>query len=116
MCSRVIGTNAEVIGLEYLKKQGLILLHRNFYSKFGEIDLIMRDKQDIVFVEVKMRSSCYEDAAVSITKSKQKKIMLTAKYFILKNYKEEPSCRFDAILLSGFNQVVWLKNIISILY
>lgn len=116
MCSRIVGTSAESISLEYLKKQGLILLHRNFYSKFGEIDLIMRDKQDIVFVEVKMRSSGYEDAVSSISQSKQKKIMLTARYYILKNYKEEPSCRFDAILLSSFNQIVWLKNIITILY
>jgi putative endonuclease len=116
MCSRMIGTSAEFRSLEYLNNKGLILLHRNFYSRFGEIDLIMQDKQDIVFVEVKMRSSRYANVAYSITPSKQKKLILTAKYYIFKNCSQEPNCRFDAVLLVGFNQIIWLKNIISVIY
>lgn len=110
--AREIGIDAENMALDYLQQQGLKLLYRNFYSRFGEIDLIMQDKKDIVFVEIKMRSSSYENAVESITPAKQKRLTLTAKYFFLKHYKSEPCCRFDALLLEGFSRITWIKNII----
>ena len=109
--SRAIGIDAENIALNYLLEQGLKLLHRNFYSRFGEIDLIMQDKKDIVFIEIKMRASSYENAVESITPAKQKKLTLTAKYYFLKHHRSEPCCRFDALLLEGFSKITWLKNI-----
>ena len=50
------GNTGEDIATEYLEKQGYIILERNFYCKQGEIDIIAKDKNEVVFVEVKSRS------------------------------------------------------------
>lgn len=50
------GNSGEDIAVQYLKKHGHIILKRNFYCKQGEIDIITKDKNEIVFVEVKSRS------------------------------------------------------------
>ena len=50
------GNSGEDIAVQYLKKQGHIILERNFYCKQGEIDIITKDKNEIVFIEVKSRS------------------------------------------------------------
>ena len=46
------GNTGEDIATEYLEKQGYIILERNFYCKQGEIDIIAKDKNEVVFVEV----------------------------------------------------------------
>ena len=113
MNHKIIGSQAEAQCLKYLQAAGLTLIRSNFYSRFGEIDLIMQDKKDIVFVEVKMRFASYQAAAFSVNVHKQKNMLLTAKYFILKHYKQEPSCRFDAVLLVKLNnQITWVKNVL----
>ena len=93
------GKNAEKQAEQFLEGFSLKPIARNFYCKFGEIDLIMLDEKEIVFIEVRARkASNYGTAAESISKSKQKKICLSAQFFLLANpnYKNS-NCRFDVI-------------------
>ena len=114
--SRVIGQNAELRACEYLQQNGLKLMQQNYYSRFGEIDIIMQDKNDsnaIVFVEVKERKSGISHAIESITPSKQRKIVKAAQFFLLK-LGYDVNCRFDAVALDGNGNIEWLKNIITL--
>ncbi|MEN9945898.1 MAG: hypothetical protein RLZZ293_284, partial [Pseudomonadota bacterium] len=88
-----------------------LLVETNFTSRFGEIDIIMQDGDSLVFVEVKYRQAGIEQAIESITWSKQRKLIKTAQYYLLK-VGYELNCRFDAVVLDDHQQIEWLKNII----
>ena len=106
------GSEAERRAEVFLKQHCLVLLQRNYRCRFGEIDLIMRDGATLVFVEVRLRARAkFGDAASSITIFKQRRIVRTARYY-LSSLKADPSCRFDAVLLSGSRgeQIEWIKD------
>lgn len=105
------GALSEGLALAYLQQNGLLLVSRNFYSRFGEIDLIMMDGDVLVFIEVKLRKSGINSGIESITYSKQKKLVKTASYYLMK-LGRDILCRFDAVILDGNNNYEWLKNII----
>lgn len=107
------GKNAEKKAEQYLLKQGLSLLQRNYSWPYGEIDLIMLDKKTIVFVEVRARrSQVFGGAAASITFKKQQKIIKTA-YHYLQNKKlfDKQPVRFDIIAFEGAEaEIHWIQN------
>ena len=77
------GCLAEDLACNYLSKQGLILVSRNYYCRLGEIDIIMRDKNYLVFVEVRYRNnSLFGCGAESVTLSKQTKLIKTAQFYL----------------------------------
>lgn len=106
-----IGDHAEQMALNYLVQRGLSLVQANFYSRFGEIDLIMRDREGYIFVEVKQRKAGLSHAIESITPAKQRKLVKTAQYFLLQ-LGRDVNCRFDAVVIGADNEIEWLKNII----
>ncbi len=106
------GSDAEKIAIAFLQRQQLVLLAQNYRCRFGEIDLIMRDHDTLVFIEVRMRSNdAFGGAAASITPSKQAKLLRTARHY-LAEINSEPPCRFDALLFSGVDgkKIEWIKN------
>ena len=105
------GKDAEARAAQYLQAQGLQIVERNYRCRYGEVDLIARDGQTLVFVEVRARSSnAFGGAAASITTAKQKKLTRTALHY-LSTAGQTPRCRFDAVLLSGDNAPVeWLQD------
>lgn len=106
------GQAAETRALAYLQQQGMQLVERNFSCRFGEIDLIMREQQTVVFVEVRQRSSAqFGGAAASVTAAKQGKLWRTAEVF-LRRYTTLPSCRFDLIAIQD-GDWNWIRNIIT---
>lgn len=108
------GEEAESLASAFLQKQGLVFLERNFRCKAGEIDLIMRDGDILVFVEVRLRSNpFFAQAAESITWNKQRKLVNTAQLY-LQQHKlfDKVSCRFDVIAIES-NQIKladWIQN------
>ncbi|MFA5081329.1 MAG: YraN family protein [Hydrogenophilaceae bacterium] len=103
------GKAAEEEAAAYLSKQGLHLVERNWRCKGGEIDLIMRDGADLVFVEVRARKNDrFGGAAASITATKQGRLVHAARLY-LAGLASPPPCRFDAVLLEG-DRLAWLKN------
>lgn len=110
MASR--GAIAEQMAADYLIKQGLILIERNFRCRLGEIDLIMRDGATLVFVEVRQRASeLFGGAAASIDSRKQQKLIATAQFYLARLSKTPP-CRFDAVLMQGAS-LHWISNAFS---
>jgi putative endonuclease len=105
------GAAAEQLAATYLQSQGLKLLASNYRCRFGEIDLIMRDGKETVFVEVRLRShTAFGGAAASITAAKQQKLTRTAEHYLMEH--GAGPCRFDAVLLDSLttNNITWLKN------
>jgi putative endonuclease len=105
------GRRAEDVAATFLKQQGLILAERNYRCRFGEIDLIARDGDVLVFVEVRMRTSrTFGGAAASITAAKRDKLLRTARHY-LAGIARAPACRFDAVLINGEDSAPeWLIN------
>lgn len=106
------GVQAERWAAHFLQQQGLILVTQNYRCRAGEIDLIMRDGEVLVFVEVRLRSNKdFGGAAASIDSRKQQRIIKTAQHY-LAALPILPPCRFDALLLEDPQglQVQWLKN------
>jgi putative endonuclease len=104
-----IGAAGEAQALTYLKQKGLFLVERNFRSKNGEIDLIMRDGETLVFVEVRARADGrHGGAAASVTHVKQKRLIRTAQRY-LQGLNTLPPCRFDVIAIDD-GILNWLKN------
>ena len=108
-----LGLEAEDLALGYLQQQGLSLIERNYRSRYGEIDLIMRDQQHIVFVEVRFRSSQrYGGAISSVDIHKQRKLIKCAQQYIA-NTPSRLGFRFDVLAISPSSQqhdIQWLTN------
>ena len=109
--TRQRGNAAEDRALAYLQAQGLQLLERNYRTPGrggGEIDLILRERGGtVVFVEVRSRiSNAFGGAGSSIGASKQQRVVLAARDYLLR-YASPPPCRFEAVLIEG--QIQWIK-------
>lgn len=102
------GHHFEGLALKYLKRRGLKLLARNYCSRHGEIDLIMQDKDTLVFVEVRYRKhDSYGGAIESIDYHKQSRITNTAESY-LQTHSWEGPCRFDIIAIQGKAKPQWI--------
>lgn len=113
LTSQQQGQHAEDAACSYLQQQGLQLVQRNFHSRRGEIDLIMRGRDTLVFIEVRYRSSArFGGAVASVTTGKQQKIIAAARYFL--HYRPQYAhlaARFDvlAIQAQGHDwQIDWI--------
>ena len=106
------GRIAEDLALDWLQRQGLQLVTRNFRCRGGEIDLVMRQGQELVFIEVRARArASHGGAAASITSSKQAKLLLAAQVY-LQRFKSLPPCRIDVLALDG-DRIEWLRGAIT---
>ena len=92
---KLLGKSGEKRVEEYLKKQGCKILQRNYETPFGEADLIVQDKDEIAFVEVKTRlTDAYGAPREAVRKDKQRRYRKIAEFFWIKT-GEEPNARFD---------------------
>lgn len=109
--NKFMGYFAEYKACLFLKKQGLTFITNNYHCHFGEIDLIMQDRQEIVFVEVRLRSqSKYGDALDTIDSNKQKKLIKSAAYYLhKKGLTDKVDYRFDAIGYTN-GRLDWIKD------
>lgn len=99
----------------YLLDQGLVTVQQNYHSRFGEIDLIMRDADILCFVEVKFRKSLdFGGAASTISYQKQQKLIKTAQIFMNQDRKNSRyAMRFDALMLQQIGENIsidWIQN------
>lgn len=101
LSSRVAqGTAAEDLALRYLEARGLTLVARNFRCRTGELDLIMRDREQLVFVEVRSRRhSRYGTPAESVTRTKQQRLLRAAAFYLQRQRLLDAPCRFDVVAI-----------------
>ncbi|MDP3010216.1 MAG: YraN family protein [Methylococcales bacterium] len=104
------GENAEQQAHDFLLKQGLKSVARNFRCKQGELDLIMLHDNTVVIIEVRFRKTDkYGSAAESVTHSKQARI-IAATHIYLATKKINKPIRFDVVALSGNGKIDWIQN------
>lgn len=95
---KILGAVGEKSAVNFLKKQGYKILEKNFKTRVGEIDIIAKDGEEIVFVEVKTRTSDnFGEPSEAVNHKKQEKYHYVAEQYLLKKGLQEAICRFDVI-------------------
>jgi putative endonuclease len=83
---------------------------RNYRTRMGEIDLVAREGDTLVFVEVRLRSNArFGGAAESVDRRKRLRIESAARHFLAR-LQREPACRFDVVTLEGDSVAEWLRG------
>jgi putative endonuclease len=107
--AQVSGGHAESRAANYLERHGITILARNYRCRVGEIDLVARDGEELVFVEVRMRAEGHFGGALeSVTPRKQRRIAAAANMY-LSRLERAPRCRFDVVAFDS-GEVRWLKG------
>ena len=107
------GQGWEQRALAHLSAHGLRFVESNFRCKSGEIDLILRDGESLVFVEVRQREGAsHGGAAASITPAKIRRLVRAAQTY-LQRFPRVPPCRFDVVAIDG-QHVDWLRGCIEL--
>ena len=109
---RAKGDRAEDAALALLTNAGLELIDRNVASPLGEVDLLMRDGSEWVFVEVRSRASqAFGGAAASVSRAKQLRLRRQSQVILKARFGDGqwPACRFDVCAQEG-GTINWIKN------
>lgn len=102
------GYQYEIVAQRYLRSKGYRINEINYICRFGEIDIIASKDNYIVFFEVKARKNTdFGLPREYVTPTKIKKIIITAKYYMLKKQLDDIKCRFDVI------EIIYDKKIIN---
>jgi len=109
---QLAGDGAEQAAAEHLLAAGCVIVARNARYRDGEIDLVVRERDTVAFVEVRMRSSARFGGAISsIGASKQLRIARAAQRWLFANYGERwPACRFDVVTVDGDGTIDWMRD------
>lgn len=101
-----LGLSGEEAAARYLAKSGYKILVKNYRCKLGEIDIIARDGEDLVFIEVKTRSGLsHGSPAAAVNTRKQRQISRAAQCYLAEQTLFDSPARFDVIsvLFDGTN-------------
>jgi len=102
-----IGSFGEKVAVEYLQSKGYKILAKNFCCIYGEVDIIAKQKNSLIFIEVKTRqSNLFGMPSEAVTKVKQQKICRVAAFFIQKNKLFDLATRFDIIEVDSSDNAV----------
>ena len=108
------GHLAENLACEFLQRHGLILVERNWRSRFGEIDLVFREGKTIILVEVRLRSNTrFGGPGESIDARRRARLLAAARQYLSRFPRA--ACRFDVILLARLDppKIQWIRDAIS---
>lgn len=109
------GDAGEALAAQYLEDAGLELVARNYRSPYGEIDLVMREGDTTVFVEVRSRARVeYGRPAETVDARKQGRLRATAEHYLQRDRRaSKKPCRFDIVAITrdvGGDRVEWLRD------
>ena len=115
--THIFGQKAEDLAVEYLDSQKIKVVGRNFRTRFGEIDIIAKDDKEMIFVEVKAKSSSrFGRPYEMVTERKKKKLISTAKSYLLENSFDinKTNWRIDVISIEYETmKVEWIKSAVE---
>ncbi len=98
MRAKPLGRKGEDLAASYLRNLGWEIVERNYRTRLGEIDLVCRDRDSIVFVEVKTRTETdFARPDQSVTQHKQAKLRRLVEEYLLKHNQEDSNVRFDVL-------------------
>ena len=117
MNSRTTGADREKQAAEYLERQGMRIVERNYRSRQGEIDLIGWHQGYLVFVEVKYRSGNEKGhAAEAVDLRKQRRICRVADYYrYCHGVGQDVGVRYDVVAIQG-EMITWFQNAFPHIY
>lgn len=112
---QAIGSRGEAVARDYLRRQGLVHLESNYRCNPGEIDLVMRHGDTLVFVEVRLRKdSHYGSPLETVSASKQHRLRRAAEHFLLaRKIPARQELRFDVVGIVGVDssaRIDWVQN------
>lgn len=113
---QAVGRRGEEAARAFLKRQRVRILAENFACAAGEIDLIARDGDTLVFVEVKARTSAaFGPPHLAVHIRKQRQIVRAAEWYLAEQRLAEVACRFDVLALTfpedgGAPRIDWVRN------
>lgn len=115
---KALGNHFEDVAARYLASRGIRVLERNIYNRGGEIDMIGRDGDALVFFEVRYRGSgSLVDAASSVNYPKQKRLLKAVSFYLHRHGLWDTISRIDVIAISPGTikkyRVQWIKNAIQ---
>ena len=100
MQKKELGKEGEEIAIRFLKKNGYKIIERNYVCKMGEMDIIAREKDTLVFVEVKTRTStAFGPPQLAVNSAKQRQLSKVALYFLKEKQLEDMKARFDVVAI-----------------
>jgi putative endonuclease len=115
-----LGKNGESIAARHLEQHGYRILTRNYRSPAGEIDLVARQGETIVFVEVKTRrSQRFGHPKTAVTPAKQRKISMAALYYLKSKNQLQARSRFDVVTIlpkGDSSQIELIQNAFELAY
>lgn len=96
--NRIQGDIGEFRAVDYLKSKKFKVIEQNYKNHLGEIDIIAKQNEVFVFVEVKARKTlAFGRPSEAVTTQKQNKIRSVASFYLIKNKLQDSQCRFDVI-------------------
>lgn len=111
-----IGKIGEDLASKYLEAAGYTIIERNFMARQGEIDIIAKDKKELVFIEVKTRTrDIYGKPVEAVNTQKQKHLLNTIKYYLYSKHLENEFVRIDVIEVYFNNDTYKINHIKQII-
>jgi putative endonuclease len=102
---QAFGKTGEDRAVDELERLGYAVLARRYRTKHGEIDIVARDGETTVFVEVKARATAeFGTAAEAVTRRKQLQLASMARDYIARNELADTACRFDVVAIDGVGE------------
>ena len=118
--SQQFGQKSESLAVDCLKKNGYKIIQQNYRTKLGEIDIIAKQGKSLVFIEVKARKSDrFGRPEMAVTPKKQRKISMTALYYLKSTKQSNIKARFDVVAIKSTSNgpdIKIIKNAFELAY
>ena len=111
---KALGADGETAACRLLCQNGYRVLERNYRNRYGEIDVLAHEGGELVFMEVRSRSSDeFGSGAESVGPAKQRQLVRLARLYLQEKRAEETACRFDVVEMEPLDNGQWRGNIIK---
>ena len=105
MQRQALGIRGENLAVDELERRGYAIAARRYRTRHGEIDIVARDGETVVFVEVKARATAeFGTASEAVTGHKQRRLVRMASDYVARNDLLASPCRFDVVAIDGVGE------------